>query len=64
MYNEDLEEDNSDYVEEAEGEEDESDVDDDDDEGTEKPAVEPQQPAEGLFLFYKEKINLFMVPLR
>lgn len=51
MYNDDLEEDNSDYVEEVEGEDDDSDIEDEEDEGTEKPAGEPQ-PAAGLSICF------------
>lgn len=48
VYNEDIEDDNSDYVEEGEGEEDDSDLgeEEEDEAGTEPSA---QQPAEGAF---------------
>lgn len=50
VYNEDIEDDNSDYVEEGEGEEDDSDLgeEEEDEAGTEPSA---QQPAEGEFLY-------------
>lgn len=60
MYNDDLEEDNSDYVEEAEGEdgegegEDEDDVDSDDDDAAAPPAANnraPEEAAEGTQVF-------------
>lgn len=48
VYNDDIEDDNSDYVEEAEGDEDDSDLgeEEEDDAGTEQTT---QKPAEGLF---------------
>lgn len=52
VYNEDLEDDNSDYVEEGDGEENESDLEEEEEEeGTEKATGQPQQPAEGMILF-------------
>lgn len=48
VYNDDLDEDNSDYVEEGEGEEDD-DIDSDEDEANESATGQPQEPAAGLF---------------
>lgn len=49
MYNDDLDEDNSDYVEEGDGEgEEDDDIDSDEDEATESATGQPQAPAAGL----------------
>lgn len=47
MYNDDLDEDNSDYVEEGEGDDDD-DIDSDEDEANESATGQPQEPAAGL----------------
>lgn len=56
VYNDDLDEDNSDYVEEGDGDgEEDDDIDSEEDEATENATGQPQAPAAGLknkFLFY------------
>lgn len=76
MYNDDLEEDNSDYVEEAEGEdgegegEDDDDVDSDDDEAAAPAAANnraPEDAAEGTQVYadYSRPIpNVFLIHRR
>lgn len=60
MYNDDLDEDNSDYVEEGEGEDDD-DIDSDEDEANESATGQPQDPAAGLlrnfccFFYYRKR---------
>lgn len=51
VYNDDLDEDNSDYIEEGEGEEDD-DIDSEDDEANESATGQPQEPAAGLYKFF------------
>lgn len=57
IYNEDLEDDNSDYVEENDAEEDEEEEASEDEESTEA----PPQPAEGIFVIFSTCICICII---